>query len=151
MMKRILILMVIACSFSSIAFAESGLVSLRSNHSVHETGNRLESILKEKGMKVVGRIDHSAGDASVDLDLRPTELFIFGNPKVGTPLMQCEQAVTIDLQQKMLIWEDELGVVWLTYNDFGYLAERHDIQGCEANIQKIREALYGFARAVAAR
>jgi len=149
--KRIFLFLIITFLFSSIALAESGLVSVRSNHSVTETGNRLESILKEKGMKIVARINHAAGAASVDLKLRPTELLIFGNPKVGTPLMQCEQTVAIDLPQKMLIWEDESGEVWLTYNDPGYLADRHGIQGCEENIQKVKGALANFARAAAAK
>ncbi len=151
MAKRIFLFLIITFLFSSIALAESGLVSVRSNHSVTETGNRLESILKEKGMKIVARINHAAGAASVDLKLRPTELLIFGNPKVGTPLMQCEQTVAIDLPQKMLIWEDESGEVWLTYNDPGYLADRHGIQGCEENIQKVKGALANFARAAAAK
>jgi uncharacterized protein (DUF302 family) len=149
--KRIFLFLIITFLFSSIALAESGLVSVRSNHSVTETGNRLESILKEKGMKIVVRINHAAGAGSVDLKLRPTELLIFGNPKVGTPLMQCEQTVAIDLPQKMLIWEDESGEVWLTYNDPGYLADRHGIQGCEENIQKVKGALANFARAAAAK
>ena len=151
MAKRIFLFLIITFLFSSIALAESGLVSVRSNHSVTETGNRLESILKEKGLKIVARINHAAGAASVDLKLRPTELLIFGNPKVGTPLMQCEQTVAIDLPQKMLIWEDESGEVWLTYNDPGYLADRHGIQGCEENIQKVKGALANFARAAAAK
>ena len=151
MAKRIFLFLIITFLFSSIALAESGLVSVHSNHSVTETGNRLESILKEKGMKIVARINHAAGAASVDLKLRPTELLIFGNPKVGTPLMQCEQTVAIDLPQKMLIWEDESGEVWLTYNDPGYLADRHGIQGCEENIQKVKGALANFARAAAAK
>jgi len=146
MARRILTCLVITFLFSSIALAESGLVSVRSNHSVRETGNRLESILEEKGMRIVARINHAAGAASVDMKLRPTELLIFGNPKVGTPLMQCEQTVAIDLPQKMLIWEDESGTVWLTYNDPAYLAERHNIQGCEENIQKVAGALANFAK-----
>jgi len=147
MVKRILISLVIIFLFSSIVLAESGLVSVRSNYSVRETGTRLESILTEKGMRIVARINHAAGAASVDLKLRPTELLIFGNPKVGTPLMQCGQTVAIDLPQKMLIWEDESGTVWLTYNDPEYLAERHNLQGCEENIRKVAGALANFAKA----
>ena len=147
MVKRILISLVIMFLFSSIVLAESGLVSVRSNHSVRETGTRLESILTEKGMRIVARINHAAGAASVDLKLRTTELLIFGNPKVGTPLMQCGQTVAIDLPQKMLIWEDESGTVWLTYNDPEYLAERRNLQGCEENIRKVAGALANFAKA----
>jgi uncharacterized protein (DUF302 family) len=145
--KRILISLVIIFLISSIALAESGLVTVRSNFSVRETGTRLAWLVEEKGMRIVARINHAAGAASVDMMLRPTELLIFGNPKVGTPLMQCEQTVAIDLPQKMLIWEDESGTVWLTYNDPQYLAERHNIQGCEENIGKVAGALANFAKA----
>lgn len=80
-------------------------------------------------MTVFTRIDHSAGAKKVDKELRPTELVIFGNPKVGTPLMQCVQTVAIDLPQKMLIWQDEAGTTWLSYNNPSYLAKRHHIRG----------------------
>jgi len=147
MAKRILISLVIIFLISSIALAESGLVTVHSNFSVRETGNRLVSLLEEKGMRIVARINHAAGAASVDMTLSPTELLIFGNPKVGTPLMQCEQTVAIDLPQKMLIWEDASGAVWLTYNDPNYLADRHNIQGCEENIRNVAGALANFAKA----
>jgi uncharacterized protein (DUF302 family) len=148
MAKRFLISLAIILFLSSYVTAESGLVTIRSKHSVRETGNRLVTLLEEKGMRIVARMNHAAGAASVDMTLRPTELLIFGNPKVGTPLIQCEQTVAIDLPQKMLIWQDESGAVWLAYNDPEYLADRHNIQGCEENIKKIKAALASFARAV---
>ena len=147
MTRRILLSLVITFLVASVAFTENGLVTVRSNHSVRETGNRLETILEAKGMRIVARINHAAGAASVDMNLRPTELLIFGNPAVGTPLMQGAQTVAIDLPQKMLIWEDESGVIWLGYNDPEYLAQRHDIQGREENIRKVAGALANFAKA----
>jgi uncharacterized protein (DUF302 family) len=95
---------------------------------------------------VFNRISHSEGAASVGKTLRPTELILFGNPKVGTPLMQCVQRVAIDLPQKALIWEDEEGAVWLSYNDPAYLAERHSIEGCEEVLKKVSGALATFAK-----
>jgi uncharacterized protein (DUF302 family) len=83
------------------------------------------------------------------MELRPTELVIFGNPKVGTPLMQCKQTVAIDLPQKMLIWEDESGLVWISYNEPQYISDRHNIQGCDENIGKIKTALSNFANSAA--
>jgi len=77
-------------------------------------------------------------------------LIIFGNPKVGTPLMQCTQSVAIDLPQKSLIWEDENGQVWLSYNDPGYLARRHNIENCDEVLNKISNALGNFAKAATA-
>jgi uncharacterized protein (DUF302 family) len=127
--------------------AESGLIHIKSSHDVKNTAQRLEASLKEKGMIVFLRIDHSEGARKVEKKLRPTELVIFGNPKVGAPLMQCRQTVAIDLPQKALIWQDESGQVWLTYNDPQYLAMRHEINECKAVLNKVRNALKNFAQA----
>ncbi len=124
-----------------------GMVTTQSNHSVAMTADKLVSTLKSKGMTVMNRINHTEGASKVGLELRPTEVVIFGNPKVGTPLMQCAQSVAIDLPQKALIWEDSEGTVWLGYNDPEYLKQRHSIEGCEQVIEKIEGALAGFAKA----
>jgi uncharacterized protein (DUF302 family) len=138
------------CFFSfSLAAAENGLVNVQSAHSVPETGDRLEGMLKEKGMTVFIRIDHGAGAKKAGGTLRPTELLIFGNPKVGTPLMQCGQSAAIDLPQKALIWEDGAGRVWVSYNDPAYLAGRHDLKGCDEVLAKVTKALANFANAAA--
>ena len=129
--------------------AESGLINLKSSHDVKNTADRLEKVLKEKGMTVFLRINHSEGAHKVGEKLRPTELVIFGNPKVGAPLMQCSQTAAIDLPQKALIWQDEGGQVWLTYNDPQYLAMRHEIDGCKAALDKVQNALKNFAQAAA--
>ena len=127
--------------------AEPGLINLKSSHDVKNTADRLETVLKEKGMTVFLRINHSEGTRKVGKKLRPTELVIFGNPKVGTPLMQCGQTVAIDLPQKALIWQDESGQVWLTYNDPQYLARRHGIDACKEVLAKVQNALKNFAQA----
>lgn len=127
----------------------SGLVTVKSMHSVKMTADKLENILKAKGMTVFARIDHGAGAKKVGVELRPTELVIFGNPKVGSPLMACEQSVAIDLPQKMLIWEDAKGETWLGYNKPEYLKARHDIEGCKSVLQKITGALKAFSAAAA--
>ncbi|WP_201526591.1 MULTISPECIES: DUF302 domain-containing protein [Psychrobacter] len=116
---------------------ENGLITLESHHSVKVTADRFESIAKNKGLTLFGRIDHQKNAAGVDLKLRPTEVIIFGNPKVGTPLMQSAQTVAIDLPQKVLISEDAEGVVRLTYNNPEYLKARHNIEGCDKAINNI--------------
>ena len=123
------------------AYANDGLITLKSPHSVSSTADRLENILKSKGMTVFIRVNHTSGAKKVGLDLRPTELVIFGNPKVGTPLMQCQQTAALDLPQKALAYEDESGQVWLAYNDPAYIADRHNIAGCNKIIKKITNAL----------
>ncbi|MCR8914336.1 DUF302 domain-containing protein [Marinobacter panjinensis] len=127
--------------------AAEGMVTVKSNHSADATADKLEAVLEEKGMTVMNRINHTAGADKAGLELRPTEVVIFGNPKVGTPLMQCAQSVAIDLPQKALIWEDSEGVVWLGYNDPEYLKQRHNIEGCDGVIEKVKGALAGFAKA----
>ena len=126
-MKQIISLFVLVTMFNLPAFADSGLIKVQSNHDVSTTADNLEQALKSKGMNVFARINHAEGAKKAEMELRPTELVIFGNPKVGTPLMQCQQTVAIDLPQKALIFEDDEGNVWLTYNDPAYLNQRHGL------------------------
>ena len=132
--------------FSSPAIADNGIINIKSSFDVKITADHLENNLKTKGMTVFARINHAKGAQRVGIELRPTELIIFGNPKVGTPLMQCDQSVAIDLPQKALIWRDEAGQVWLSYNDPEYLGKRHDIKECDKVIKKIENALSNFAK-----
>jgi uncharacterized protein (DUF302 family) len=141
------VLVISALLFATLTHGAEGMVTVRSNHDVTATADKLESALKAKGMTVMARVNHQQNAEKVGLELRPTELVIFGNPKVGTPLMHCAQTVAIDLPQKALIWEDADGVVWLGYNDPQYLKQRHEIEGCDEVLMKINGALAGFANA----
>jgi uncharacterized protein (DUF302 family) len=107
--------------------AADGLITIPSSNSVKATLDRLESEVKARGIAVFARIDHAAGAKSAGLALRPTELLIFGNATAGTLLMQAIQAIGIDLPLKALAWEDASGRVWLSYNDPGWLAQRHGL------------------------
>ena len=124
--------------------AGDGLISKKSNNSVDVTLDRLEAIVTEKGLTVFARIDHSAGAKKVGLELRPTKLLIFGNPKVGTLMMQSNQLAGLDLPMKALAWEDESGQVWLTCSTASYLANRHGIEDREAVVEKMTGALRKF-------
>lgn len=146
-MLRFLCAVMTVLVLAAATYADSGLIKLKSTHDVATTADRLESVLKQKGMTVFARINHAQGAERVGKKLRPTELVIFGNPKVGTPLMQCRQSVAIDLPQKALIWQDEQGQVWLAYNDPDFLVERHSITGCAEVVKKIKGALNNFAKA----
>ena len=136
--------------FSAPLAAGEGMIDVQSAHSVAATADRLEAILAEKGMNVFARIDHAAGAKKAGKSLPPTELVIFGNPKVGTPLMQCSPSIAIDLPQKALIWEDASGTVWISYNDPQFLKLRHNTQGCDEVLKKVSGALANFAKAAAA-
>jgi len=126
---------------------DSGILNLPSRYSVPETIARLESILKEKGVAVFSLIDHSGEAAKVGLSMPPTQLLIFGNPKGGTPLMLSAPSTAIDLPLKALVWEDQQGKVWLSYNSPEYLQQRHgfpsdllkNISGIAALLQKAVE------------
>lgn len=116
----------------------NGLITIASRYSVSETLDRLTTALTSAGMLVFARINHARGAEEVGLKLRPTELLIFGNPRGGTPLMQDRQTAGIDLPVKALAWEDEEGMVWLTYNEADWLATRH---GLGASSEKAVEAI----------
>jgi len=134
---------------NSSAIVDKGLINRLSTYDVKVTADRLEETLKEKGMNVFARINHAAGARTIDEELRPTELIIFGNPALGTPLMQSSQSAAIDLPMKLLVWLDDSGKVWITYNDPKYLVERHGIEGCDELISKIEDGLSGVAEASA--
>ena len=125
--------------------AADGLVTLRSNFGPGETMSRLEAMVKAKGLTVFAHIDHAAGALAAGLTLRPTDLLVFGNAKGGTPLMQAEQTLGIDLPLKMLVWQDALGATWLSYNDPQWLARRHRPGGdplpAAAGLAKVLDAL----------
>lgn len=131
---------------SPISHAADGLIQVESHYAPRTTMDRLEAAVLEKGMKVFVRVDHAAGAATVGKTLRPTELLVFGNPKGGTPFMECAQTLGIDLPLKALVWQDEDGKVWLGYNDPAYLARRHAADTCPV-VSGMSKALAGLAAA----
>ena len=105
-----------------------GLIDLPCPYPVNEAVGRLELLLQSKEIKIFARIDQQAEAAQVGLEMRPTELLIFGDPKAGTPLMNTHPSIAIDLPLKALVWEAADGQVWLSYNSPEYLAERHQLE-----------------------
>src|ERR1700685_1018852 len=101
--------------------AGAGIIRLRSAHTVAATIERLEALLKARGVMVFARIDFSGDAARAGLTLRPQQLLIFGNPKAGTPLMQAEPAAGLDLPLKALVWQDADARTWIAYNDPQYV------------------------------
>jgi uncharacterized protein (DUF302 family) len=123
-----------------------GLTTTLSSFGPKETMDRLEAEIKAKGMTVFARVDHAAGAAAASLPLRPTELLIFGSAKAGTPLMQANQAVGIDLPLKALVHEDAAGKVWLSCYDPHWLATRHGLGAAVAqNVDAMAAALNAVA------
>lgn len=130
--------------------ADDGMVKVKSAHDVKTTADKLVSVLESKGMNVFGRVNHAAGAAKAGMELPATELVIFGNPKVGTPLMKCSRSIAIDLPQKALIWEEADGSVWLAYNNPEWLKARHSTEGCDEVFARVAGALGKFAAAATA-
>jgi len=126
-----------------------GLTTVPSNFGPKETMDRLETEIRTKGLEVFARIDHAAGAAEVGLNLRPTELIIFGNARAGTPLMQSVQTVGIDLPLKVLVSEDAGGKTWLSYNEPSWIARRHGVRNAEQVVSKMGAALSAIARKAA--
>lgn len=148
-MKKIFLLLMglLICQvvFSQSAMTENGLITIKSAHSAEETLNRLEQALKKKGIRIFVRISHKENAEGVKLSIRPTELLIFGNPKLGTHFFTSNQTAGIDLPMKAMAWEDEKGQIWLTYNDPAYIAKRHGISDRAEIVGKMQGALEKFS------
>ena len=127
-----------------------GLTSIQSSFGPKATMDRLDAEISGREMIVFARIDHAAGAAEVGLTLRPTELIIFGNARGGTPLMQSVQTVGIDLPLKLLVWQDAAGKTWISYNEPGWIAQRHGIADAQAVVNKMANLLSAISRKAAA-
>jgi uncharacterized protein (DUF302 family) len=126
--------------------ANDGLISVPSARPVAELIARLEAAVTARGITIFARIDHAAGAASAGMPLRPTFVLIFGNPRAGTPLMQTEQRLGLDLPLRILAWEDAAGQAWLTWHDVGWLAQCY---GIEPNTQPAVAAMTALLQALA--
>lgn len=127
---------------AAIARADDGLIVVGpSSYGVKETLDRLSDLLGKKGITVFARIDHSVGAKTIGEELPPTELLIFGNPKMGTPLMQANRRMAIDLPMKVLAWRDNADKVWLGYINPKVLQARHSLTGEDKRFAKMGAAL----------
>jgi uncharacterized protein (DUF302 family) len=104
-----------------------GIVDIASHHSVDATVEKIRGILATKGVTLFAVVDHSGEAGKVGMKMRPTKLLIFGNPKTGTPVMLAAPSIAIDLPLKILVWEDEAGKAWISYNSADYLGSRHNV------------------------
>jgi uncharacterized protein (DUF302 family) len=106
---------------------DNGIVSIPSSHTVDQTVEKLEAILRSKGVKLFALIDHSGEAEKAGMRMRPTKLLIFGNPKAGTPLMVASPGIAIDLPLKILVAEDANGKVQVSWNSVAWLQARHNL------------------------
>lgn len=130
----------------SVSAAED-LVVRPSKYTVKETLDRLTVALEKKGLRPFARIDHGAAAKASGLELRPTEVLLFGNPKLGTRLMQANRHVAIDLPMKVLAWEDDASKVWIAYTPPKALTARYKIEGHDEVVVAMEKALEALATA----
>jgi uncharacterized protein (DUF302 family) len=128
---------------------DADLVTLPCANRATETVERLKSLLAQINIQVLADIDHAAAAKQVGLSLRPTRVLIFGNPQAGTPLMQSQQTIGLDLPLRVLVWEDEVGKVWLTYRRPEFLAHRHQVLDRDEAVKSLGAGLAALARAAA--
>jgi len=123
--------------------------SIISNYDVHNTADRLEAFIADKGFVLVTRIDHAGAADRVGLELSPSQLLIFGNPKIGTLLMQAEKTAGLDLPLKILVWEDDEGATRISYDEPTSIKQRRGIDGKDEVFEKMTQALKEMAAAAA--
>ena len=126
-----------------------GLVIMQSAHPVAQTVQRLEQAVRQKGGTVFATIDHQANGKRVGADLRPTTLVLFGNPKLGTPLIQADQTIAVDLPQRAVVYTDKAEQTWIAYDDPAWVAARHGVTGQAGTLRQIAAEVDGFVRAAA--
>jgi uncharacterized protein (DUF302 family) len=121
-----------------------GMIAFPSARGPAETMRELIAAVADNGLTVLAHVDHAGAAATAGMELNPTDLLIFGNPRGGTPLMQANQTMGIDLPLKALVWQDQEGKTWLGYNDPGWLAARHGVDN-EKVVAAMREILAALA------
>ena len=123
-----------------------GLTIMSSQFDAATTMNRFVAAVEKRGISILARIDHAAAAEKGGLALRPTELLIFGSPKVGTALMQAAQTAGIDLPLKTLVWSDEKGNTWLAYDNPDWIAARHGITDADDTVKAMTAGLAANAK-----
>jgi uncharacterized protein (DUF302 family) len=141
MVRIILVAVAAFMALATSAWAGDDMIVKKSPHSVAVTLDRLSAILEKKGITVFARIDHAAGAKKIGADLAPTQLLIFGNPKLGTPLMTSNRRIGLELPLKALAWKDANGAVWLGYTKPDELKDRFDIDDRDEVFKKMTGAL----------
>ena len=137
-MHKTIVLLISSALFSLQLAAAEGVISVKSRFKVAHTADRFKGVAEKQGMHVFKHIYHSENAKSEGKTIRPTELIIFGNPKIGSALMACNPTIGLDLPQKLLVWQDKQEQTWMSYNNPVYIADRHGLnKECRENLHKI--------------
>ncbi len=148
-MRIVQLIWVLVFVFSQNAFAEGLLITVESKYGVKESADRLVTALEDKGIKVAARIDHAAGAKAAGLDMPPTEVVMFGNPKLGTRLMLVNPEIAIELPMKIVIWQDKGGKVQLGYVNPSSLEQRYAISDKDEVFNAMSSALADLSKTAA--
>ena len=140
-MFKNLILLISTLFFTMTSHAESNIVNKKSHYDVPTTVQRFEAALAEKGIKLTALVNHTDAGKMVGMPIRETQLLIFGNPKLGSALMQSEQLIGLDLPLKALVWEDNRGDTWVSYYPPKVLAQRYGIKDQDTVVKKMTAVL----------
>jgi uncharacterized protein (DUF302 family) len=140
---------IITLCLISVLNANADLVNFNRTHSVKDTLNKFEMIVKSKGMNIFAKIDHAKGAHSINKDLRPTQVLIFGSPKAGTPLMQENQTIGLDLPLRVLFWQDKNSDTWITYHNPVAVISSHSITNKQKIVKKMTKILNAFSNKAA--
>jgi uncharacterized protein (DUF302 family) len=125
---------------------DNGIVTIAAAQSVAITADKLEALIRERGLMLFARIDFAGDAARAGLTMPASQLIVFGNPKAGTPLMQAVPTSALDLPLKILVWQDTDDHTWLSYNATDYLQARH---GLAADLMKPVSGVAALADAAA--
>jgi uncharacterized protein (DUF302 family) len=135
-------LIAVVVAIPSLAWTgDDRMIAKKSAHSVVTTLDRLSEVLKAKGIGIAARVDHAAAAEKAGQTLKPTQLLIFGNPKLGTPLMQSNRRIGVELPMKVLAWEDDSGQVWLAYVKPEVLKSEYSVDGHDDIFREMDQAL----------
>ena len=137
-----------AAPLAESPMASDGIVQVRSNFGMSETIDRLEQDIASKGILFFTAIDQSKLAADANIRLRPSTLLIFGNPALGTQFITSRQVAGLDWPVRLLVFQDESGVVWAAYTDFAWIAQRHQIKDREAAFNKASEVIASITSSV---
>jgi len=127
---------------------EHGVMHLQSGDDMVRVEERLREAIEDRGLTLMTVVDHAANAEGAGLSLPATRTFVFGNPQVGTPMMQCQGSMALDLPQKMVVREMNDGIR-LEWNSPHYLAERHSLDRCDLPLDKVAGVLEDVAKAAA--
>jgi uncharacterized protein (DUF302 family) len=147
-MRNCLIGLIAVLAWTASAQAELRRHRVIPSLSMEQAGARLEKELTRRGLKIFAKIDHAKGAKAAGLSLRPTIVYIFGNPKIGTALMAKSQTIGFDLPLKILLWEDANGRRWYGYEHPADIAKRHGIAAGDPVIARIAKALHSIMVAI---